>query len=109
MPLYRVQLHGRNFLIEMGGSVAKHGFYVDRDVEADGPEDAEYKAVQKIREHPGLRSAKMNALDDPPMIHLESIREIDEISQIEAGIIFYPEQEAVPWWQFWRSRLPRES
>jgi hypothetical protein len=101
VPLYRVNIHGKNFLIEMDGVIDKWGFYTFRDVMAANPEDAEFAAIQMLREHQRLRGIIKNSVDDPPMMHLEELTEIEVPNPIEPGLTWYPEKTA-RWWQIWK-------
>jgi len=40
MIKYQVMLEGKNFLLNMEGSIKKYGFYTTRYLEANDPEDA---------------------------------------------------------------------
>ena len=40
MIKYQVMLEGKNFLLNMEGSIKKYGFYTTRYLEANNPEDA---------------------------------------------------------------------
>ena len=102
MPLYRVHLHGKNLLIEMDGVIKKHGFYTHRDVTAEDAEDAESVAVQMLREHQSLGQWVKNPVNDPPIVDMEDLAEIEELSPTQPGLIWYPEESANRWWQFWR-------
>ncbi len=104
MPLYRVNLNGKNYLIETDGVIEKYGFYTFRDVTAANPEEAEYAAVQMLREDHGLRQIVKNAVDDPPTMHLEELVEIEAPNPIQPGFIFYPEKTTNRWWQIWKRR-----
>jgi acetolactate synthase regulatory subunit len=104
MPNYRVEINGQNFLIEMDGRVAKHGFFTTRFVEAADPAAAEHAAVQMIRETQRLRDLVRNDLGDPPVMDVISIVELvsDEgIESREPGFVWHEERPRY-WWQFWR-------
>ncbi len=96
-------MNGRNFLIRIDGKPRKHGFYQNIFIEADNPENAELLAVDKIRQNEELRQVTLNSKEDPPMIYLDSIWEIDDIgdedTKLEKGRTFYTEKK---WWQFWK-------
>ena len=61
MPKYKVEINGANFLINMEGRTAKHGFFTIRFVEAPDSVAAENAAVQMIRETQRLRDLVRNA------------------------------------------------
>jgi hypothetical protein len=104
MPKYKVEINGQNFLIDAAGHVAKHGFYTIRFVEAIDPAAAENSAVQMIRETPGLRDLVRNTSDDPPVMDVDQIVELesfDGIEHREPGFVWYAESPR-RWWQFWK-------
>jgi hypothetical protein len=104
MPHYKVMINGRNFLVEMDGRVAKYGFYTFRFVEAADPTAAEYAAVQMIRETQRLRGLIRNASEDPPVMDVTSIDEVETLPPLEErepGFVWY-EENPRRWWQFWR-------
>jgi hypothetical protein len=104
MPHYRVMINGRNFLVAMDRRVAKQGFYTVRFVEASDPTVAEYAAVQMIRETRRLHDLVRNASEDPPLMDVTSIDEVEilpPIEEREPGFVWY-EEKPRRWWQFWR-------
>ena len=93
MKKYSVMLEGRNFLLDIEGSVKKYGFFTTRYVEAENPEQAEIKAVQLIKED---RSLKMAAKNEglKPMIYLDSITELMSFEGVRlpgTGYSFFPD------------------
>ena len=104
MPKYKVLINGANFLIEMDGRIAKYGFFTTRFVEATDADAAENTAVQMIRETQRLRDLVRNAPDDPPVMDVIGITELesfDGIENLEPGFAWY-EESPKRWWQFWR-------
>ncbi len=104
MPKYKVLINGANFLIEMDGRIAKYGFFTTRFVEATDADAAENTAVQMIRETQRLRDLVRNAPDDPPVMDVTDITEMesfDGIRNLEPGFAWY-EESPKRWWQFWR-------
>jgi hypothetical protein len=103
MKKYRLLMNGRNFLIEIDGKHAKHGFYQNIFVEAGSPEEAELIAVDRIRNNEDLKRAVQNLENDPPKIFFDEIYEIGSISELdrtlEDGRTFYREKR---WWQIWK-------
>lgn len=94
MKKYRIFINGKNFLIEINGALAKHGFYTNRYVEANDERDAELQAMDMIRKREGLKNAVRNAEGDPPMMYAEEIHELndfDEVESFEEGLAWYPE------------------
>jgi hypothetical protein len=104
MAVFQVEINGQNFLIEFDGKIAKYGFFSVRLVEASTPADAESAAVQMIRETQHLRDIVRNTLDDPPLMDVVQIAELDSlvgIDEREPGVVWYPENPR-RWWQLWK-------
>jgi len=102
MKKYHLLMKGQNFLVDMDGKVAKHGFFQDFFLEAESPEQAESFAVQKIREDEGLKTITQNPKEDPPVILLEKIIKLesfDGVEAMESGKAWFREKQ---WWQFWK-------
>ncbi len=102
MNKYQLLLNGQNFLVDMDGKIAKHGFFQNFFIEALSPEQAETIAVQKIRENKDLKAITMNPIDDPPVIVLEEMHELesfDKDNTMESGKAWFLEKK---WWQFWK-------
>ena len=75
MKNYQVRLQGENFLITTENGEEWMGFITTRWVKANGPEEAENKAVQLVREDKSLHSITHNkeSQKDGPMIYLEEL------------------------------------
>jgi hypothetical protein len=104
MPKYKVEINGANFLIDMQGRRAKCGFFTIRFVEAPDAAAAENAAVEMIRETQRLRDVVRNGPDDPPVMDVIGIFEMesfDGIDNLEPGFVLYGEGPK-RWWQFWR-------
>jgi hypothetical protein len=101
MPTYAVLIDASNFLINMDGETAKRGFFTTRVVEASDPRAAEYAAVQLLREDQDLRSIVLNAKDDPPVMDVQEISEVEAMPEVQPGKIWY-QMETKRWWQFWK-------
>lgn len=103
MPKYHVQIDAKNFLVNMDGVTAKYGFITYRFVDAPDPGAAANSAVQMIREDQDLRGLVLNDKDDPPVMDVEEIAEVESIDalQVQPGRIWY-EMNPKRWWQFWR-------
>ena len=96
MKKYMLMLKGRNFRIEIDGKLEKLGFYTTRWVEAQNPEDAELEALDLVRQDVSLKASVRNDRDDPPMIYLEELCEVERFEGINvpgAGYSFYPDKE----------------
>jgi hypothetical protein len=104
MPKYKVEINGANFLIDMDGRMAKHGFFTTRFIEAADSGAAENAAVQMIRETQRLRDLVRNAPDDPPVMdvtEIDQMESFDGIENLEPGFVWH-EERPKRWWQFWR-------
>lgn len=104
MPKYCVTIEGRNFLVEMNGKVAAHGFVTLRFLEAADAKAAENAAVDAIRRTEGLRAIVRNPSDDPPIMDVTEIVELesfDDVETLEPGFVWY-EESPRRWWQFWK-------
>ena len=93
MGRYRVRIEGRNFLLRLTGEAptAKSGFFVTRDVDGTSFEDAEANAIELIRDDEHIKSITLNPTSDPPMVYIDSIRELkaDEEPINNSGYVFY--------------------
>jgi hypothetical protein len=104
MPKYKVEINGANFLIDMEGHTAKHGFFTTRYVESADSVAAENSVVRMIRETQNLRGLVRNAPDDPPFMDVTSVIELesfDGIENLEPGFVWYEERPS-RWWHFWK-------
>jgi len=101
MATYRALIEGKNFLLSQDGKIARHGFYQTVFVGAPDPASAESEALNKVRSDEALRAQTQNAADDPPMLHVESLVELDggEVPESPRGRTYYLEKQ---WWQFWK-------
>jgi hypothetical protein len=94
MKKYRILINGRNFILDMGDGVAKHGFYTTRFVEASDSDDAEFKAMASIRKRDDIKPMLRNAAGDLPMLYAEEIQEIESfegVENLEQGFAWYRE------------------
>lgn len=88
----------------MEDEIARHGFLTFRFVEAADAKAAEIEAVAMVRNVERLRELVQNAPDDPPIMDVTEIEEMESFGghdEGEPGFIWYKE---VPrrWWQFWK-------
>ena len=77
MHNYLLLINGRNFLIERNGKLRKYGFFQNLYIEAPDRKSAEAMATEKIRQSDVLIKDARNNDDDPPMILVTSITEVD--------------------------------
>lgn len=104
MPNYQVLINGQNFLIDVDGRIERHGFFTVRFIEATDAAAAENQAVEMIREAEPLRELVRNTPDDPPIMDVTQIVELeclDGTEDQEPGFIWYKETPK-RWWQFWK-------
>ena len=86
-------INGENFLLVFDGIPRRMGFYTTRFVEAFDTVHAENIAIDLVRNDQNLRSAVLNARDDPPMLYAREIEQTDA-PQTATGLAFYPEDES---------------
>lgn len=89
-------LEGKNFILELEGTIRKYGFYTTRFVEAENPEKAELYAVQLIKEDEKIRKNVKNPKSDPPMLFLEKLEEVSSFEGVKlpgTGYTFFPDDE----------------
>jgi hypothetical protein len=84
-------IRGDNFFMQLDEEVKRLGFYTNRFVQASGAAEVEQLAVAQIRKDPKLGSI-LNRPDDPPMLYVEEITEIeaDSVPQSAQGFTFFP-------------------
>jgi hypothetical protein len=97
MKRFKVQLHGKNFLLNLDGELKKYGFYATKFVKAESPQEAEKIAVILMHQNPNFRKTVLNGSADPPKIGLEAIKEVSFLKffakKSTTGFTFYPEDE----------------
>ena len=86
MPKYLLTMNGVNFLVAIGGKLAKHGFYQNFYLESDSPDSAEYVAHELIRSDKSLTNITENSESDSPDILLDDIFELDSFDGDSAMI-----------------------
>jgi hypothetical protein len=104
MPKYQVEVNGRNFLLDMEDQLAKYGFITLRYVEAADSSTAETAAVALLRSSDKLRLGVRNDPEDPPVMDVTEIREVDSgefHDNPQPGFLWY-EENPRRWWQFWK-------
>jgi hypothetical protein len=91
MKYYRVLLQGENFLIRQKSKKQMMGFYTNRFVESDNPEQAELKAVSLIKVDKKLiQLVKNKSWQKQPMIYMEEIYELNQSDmENQQGYIWY--------------------
>ncbi len=94
---FKVQLHGKNFLLNLDGELKKYGFHATKFVKAESPQEAEKIAVILMHQNPYFRKTVLNGRVDPPKIGLEAIKEVSFLQffakKSTTGFTFYPEDE----------------
>ncbi len=104
MTKFRVELNGSSFLIDMEGTIAKHGFITVRFVEAADGNTALREALSLMTSNNNLRITIKNEEDDPPVMDVTSVTEVESFEMQEdhqPGLIWY-EENPRRWWQFWK-------
>ncbi len=104
MSKFQVEINGQNFALSVEGRIAKHGFFTSRFVEATESATAENAAIQMLRKTQELRDLVHNTSDDPPVMDVAQIAELesfDGIENREPGFVWY-EEKPKHWWQFWK-------
>ncbi len=100
MLTYRALVEGRNFLLNVDGKTRRHGFYQTVYVQAADAKEAESNAIGAVKGDNGLKQMTLNEPGDPPMLHLDSLAEMEDSESTPApnGRTYYVEKH---WWQFW--------
>ena len=72
--------------------VKRLGFFTNRFIEATCSSDAELVAIAQVRDDPKLCVGTLNATDDPPMIYVDEIVEVngDAVPEMRHGYTFFP-------------------
>jgi len=101
MASYRALIEGKNFLLSLDGKVARHGFFQTVFVGATDPATAESEALSKVKGDETLKAQTQNATDDPPVLYVESLEEVEdsEVPSDAHGRTYYQEKQ---WWQLWK-------
>lgn len=95
MKKYRVMVEGGNFLLNMNDEAKKYGFYTTRFVEAQSQEEAENVVINILRDEPKLTGIVLNEREDPPMMYIVEIEELDHFDDqhtLATGFAFFPEK-----------------
>lgn len=75
MPLFRCLIRGDNFPGKLIGKKKPIGFYTTRFVEAESPKEAEFLAVEILKNDPDLEVAPKHRTEDARVF----FEEIDEV------------------------------
>ena len=92
---------GHNFLMQINGQTGKHGFHQTLFVRSETHRQAELMALAQIRHDKELMEASLNAKNDPPVIRLETLWELEDFVEADktaSSRVFFLEKK---WWQFW--------
>ena len=76
-------MNGRNFLVDFDGKKRKCGFFKNILIEAESPGKAEHLAIERIRENSELKKIALNIKEDPPLIFVEELKEVESFNGIE--------------------------
>lgn len=91
MAWFRCFIRGENFPGELIGDPGLIGFYTNRFVEADSPEDAESLAIQQLRTEGKLQPPPAYAPTGIAKVFFQEIMEVaaDEVPEQVQGFAFY--------------------
>jgi hypothetical protein len=70
MQKFKIQLHGRNFLLNFDGVHKKFGFHATRYVSAGSRAEAEKIAIIQIHQYYAIRDARANEGTDSPVVQV---------------------------------------
>jgi len=70
---YQVLLRGENFELDWEGELKNLGFFTTRWVKATSAEEAEFKAIQLIKDDKWLQSVIAKESVYSPMIYMEQV------------------------------------
>ena len=87
---FRVLINGQNFHLATNEGTRRMGFYTTRFVSARDYDHAETVAVNVIRDDDDLQLTVVNPRDDPPMVYVIEMHEVDAL-QPASGFTFYPD------------------
>jgi hypothetical protein len=94
MPKYSVILEGKNFPILSDGKTELLGFMTTRKVKARDLEEAEFKAVELIKQDSSLMASLDQNHEANPEIHLDSIYALKWWNKLGGkGYTFYKMEE----------------
>ncbi len=79
MPYFKVFIEGKNFLVKQGKESGKVKFQTARYVEAENRDQAEKAGIEKIRNDNYLRGSVANLKNDPPLLYVTAITEVDSM------------------------------
>lgn len=96
MQKFRIQLHGRNFLLNFDGEHKKFGFHATRFVSAETRAEAERIAIIQIHQYHAIRDARANEGSDSPVVQVTDATPIgffrSLVTQTSDKFSFYPEE-----------------
>ncbi len=92
MPWYRARIRGENFFMQFDEEVKRLGFFTNRFIEGSNSSEVEERAIAQIRDDPKLKNGLLNGVEDPPMIFVDEIVEVDAdtVPEIRPGFAFFP-------------------
>jgi hypothetical protein len=96
MQKFKIELHGRNFLLNFDGEHKKFGFHATRYVTAMNVEEAERIATIQIHQYHAIRDALANEGTDSPVVLILSSEPIgffrSQFMKRADSFRFYPEE-----------------
>jgi hypothetical protein len=96
MQKFKIQLHGRNFLLSFDGEHKKFGFHATRFVSAENSSEAERIAIIQIHQYHAIRDTRANEGSDTPVVLVTDASPIGFLRSLFTStsdkFSFYPEE-----------------
>lgn len=96
MKKFKIQLHGRNFLLNFDGEHKKFGFHATRFVAAENQQEAERIAIIKMHQYHAIKDTVANEGTDSPVINVTEARPLNLFMSLFTSTTdqfsFYPEE-----------------
>lgn len=96
MQKFKIQLHGRNFLLDFDGEHKKFGFHATRYVKAENRQEAERIAIIQIHQYHAIRDALANEGSDSPVVQATDVQPVNFFQSFflktSDTFDFYPEE-----------------
>ena len=96
MTKFKIQLHGRNFLLSFDGDHKKFGFHATRFVSAESRQEAERIAIIQIHQYHAIKDSLANEGSDSPVVKVTDARPVNFFRSLFQStaetFAFYPEE-----------------
>ncbi len=96
MKAYRVLINAQNIMMETDGKIGHYGLYTTRVVLAPDHKTAIHNAIDLIKNEEDFKMLLLNSADDPPLLSVEDIEEVDQplyLNKKLSGYTLYPENK----------------